>query len=395
MTNTDTLQLARSGAESVYAYIERTAESTDEGFRWQTLDYNNEYQYNASVFNGVAGISFFLADYYHLTGDERARELAAGACEWSAANAHEGFTRGLCIGRVGVGMACLHLSSLIQDDALVARCVEYAEPLLAEDPGPVTDILGGAAGNGIYLLRLWEQTGKERYLHGAVRNAEWLRDQAIRGSAGVYWPFWIGKPEEEIWYALGFAHGSSGTAHFLLHLYQATQDERWRQLATESLATLTAQARPDHGGLNWPTSLDQEETPRCQWCHGAPGVGLAYVQAAKVLGDVSYQEIAEAAGKATYRYGDVRENPSQCHGLSGNGELFVELYRLTGRSEWLDRAANFAEKAFQYRETGRDGDRWGADEAGFYSPDFMCGAAGTGHFFLRLWAPDQIRMPLF
>ena len=39
-------------------------------------------------------------------------------------------------------------------------------------------------------------------------------------------------------------------------------------------------------------------------------------------------------------------------------------------------------------------DTWQADEAGYDSPDFMCGASGTGHFFLRVLAPDKWRMPL-
>ena len=37
---------------------------------------------------------------------------------------------------------------------------------------------------------------------------------------------------------------------------------------------------------------------------------------------------------------------------------------------------------------------WSADEKGLFSPDFMCGATGTGHFFLRLWKPQELRMPI-
>jgi len=256
----DIQSLAQSGAESVYAYIEGTAEPVEGGFRWQTLNYNNELQYSFGVFNGVAGISFFLADYFRLSGVEKARELALGACSWSSLPTHEGYKRGLCTGRVGVGMAWLHLAHVLGDTDLLKHATAAAQPLLDEDPGPVTDILGGAAGNGIFLLRLWESTKDERYLQAAVRNAEWLESEALRGPNGAYWPFWTGR--EELWYALGFAHGSSGTAHFLLHLYQATTDKRWRLLAQDALATLTAQAQPDKGGLNWPPSLDETENRR-------------------------------------------------------------------------------------------------------------------------------------
>jgi len=387
--------LAQRGAQSIYSYIERTAEPAAIGTRWQTLDYDNKLQYNPSVFNGVAGISLFLADYYRLTGDERASELARGACQWSLQPEHEGFSRGLCIGRTGIGMACLHAAQELGDDDLMQACLPIAQTLLDEAPGPVTDILGGAAGNGIYLLRLWQATQNERYLQGAIRNGEWLEGQALHRDEGVYWPFWTDKSEDETWYALGFAHGTSGTTHFLLHLYEATQDKRWSQLAEAALRLLDAQAQPDQGGLNWPPSLDEPEAPRCQWCHGAPGIGLTYVKAAATLGEDPYKQTAIAAGETTFQHGDIRENPSQCHGLAGNGELFIELYRLSGDKLWLDRAADFAERSFSYHKEEEDGPLWGADEPGFFSPDFLCGAAGTGHFFLRLRSPDTLRMPLF
>ena len=37
---------------------------------------------------------------------------------------------------------------------------------------------------------------------------------------------------------------------------------------------------------------------------------------------------------------------------------------------------------------------WQADDPGFDSPDLLFGASGTGHFFLRLWRPDEITRPL-
>ena len=43
---------------------------------------------------------------------------------------------------------------------------------------------------------------------------------------------------------------------------------------------------------------------------------------------------------------------------------------------------------------GRDGESWLTDEPGLYSPDFMWGAAGVGHLFLRVVAPDRFAMPL-
>ncbi|MBI3974665.1 MAG: hypothetical protein HY332_25600 [Chloroflexi bacterium] len=137
-----------------------------------------------------------------------------------------------------------------------------------------------------------------------------------------------------------------------------------------------------------------DRTGECQWCHGSPGVGLFFVKAYEVLGDAQYIETAKAAGETMYAHGDVRANPSQCHGLAGNAEVLVELYRLTRDALWLERAHDFAARTLIYRKSTPEGDVWQGDDPLSTSPDFLCGAAGVGHFFLRLLDPDGMRMPL-
>ena len=73
------MEIAIDGAHSVFSFIERTAEKVSNGFRWKTIDYHNEPQYDYNVFNGSGGISFFLAEYYGLTNSTAALDLAIGA----------------------------------------------------------------------------------------------------------------------------------------------------------------------------------------------------------------------------------------------------------------------------------------------------------------------------
>ena len=42
------------------------------------------------------------------------------------------------------------------------------------------------------------------------------------------------------------------------------------------------------------------------------------------------------------------------------------------------------------RTSTAEGDVWPADAPGLSSPDLMCGAAGVGHFFLRVLAPERV-----
>ena len=414
-------ETARAGADSVYAYIERTAEPVPDGVRWQTLDWDNEPHYDPSVFTGVAGIVLFLADYYRLTRTGRALDLAVGGARWGispeqAVAPYEEWNRySLVRGRAGVGMAWLRLAAVTRDRDMLAQAVAIGDELLREDPGPVTDWQDGAPGEGVYLLRLAEASRDERFLAGAARRADWLASVAIRDARGCYWPWQVDHPEYRTWFGLSFIPGMAGIAHFLLSLYQATREPRWADLAREAAETLRRQAVPDRGGLNWPDTLDgleHGEDLRCQWCYGASGVGLFFAKAHEALGPggaggpdgsgatgdaAGYLATAEAAGEATFAYGDVRRNAVQCHGLAGNAELFLELYRVaepTRKRLWLDRAHDFAQRMFAYRTRTPAGDVWQADDPGCFSPDFMYGAAGTGHFFLRLWRPDLITRPL-
>jgi hypothetical protein len=198
----------------------------------------------------------------------------------------------------------------------------------------------------------------------------------------------------------GFAPGLAGMGYFFAVVAAASGDQRWRETTAHIADVLLRVARPEHNGLGWPIALDgamprvprvpNPEVPRCQWCIGTPGVGLFYVRAAEALGDSGCLATARAAGETTFVHGDVRRNPSYCHGLAGSAELFVELYRLTGEHLWLDRAHAFAARAYAYRIAGPAGDAWPADEPGPIAPNFSTGAAGVGHLFLRVLAPNTL-----
>ena len=43
------VETARAGADSVYGYVERTAEMMPDGVRWQTLTLENEPTYSAML----------------------------------------------------------------------------------------------------------------------------------------------------------------------------------------------------------------------------------------------------------------------------------------------------------------------------------------------------------
>lgn len=380
---------------SIFRFIRRTAETVATGITWETIDYDNRPQHEISVFNGVGGIPFFLSDYHRMYGSPEALALGAGAIRWCFGYTGKHHRRGLHLGQTGAALAALHRAAVLGEANAPDCALANARFILSEPPGPVTDLLGGEASNGLYLLKLWQRTGEREFLQGAERCGAWLESQIIRDENGTYC-LCHQHHRTGNWARifLGVAHGVSGVAHFLVALAEATHNERWAGLATELFATLSRHARPAHGGLNWPATVCQGEINRCQWSHGAAGIGLTYLAAYRVLGDRAYLETAVQAAEATFGYGDYRQNYTQCTGLAGSGELFIETHRATGDEKWRQRAVDFAHRCIAYKETTDAGDAWPTDTHGLHSADFDYGAAGVGHFLLRLCSAEPIAMPL-
>lgn len=122
-------------------------------------------------------------------------------------------------------MSWLYLAQ-VTGEPVSEHCEHNADVILREDPGPFTDLMGGAASNGLYLLRLWQTTKEPRYLDGARRNGAWLCDQLVRDDDGCHC---LCRPDGKFGNRLflGAAHGISGVAHYLLLLHEATGDATW------------------------------------------------------------------------------------------------------------------------------------------------------------------------
>ncbi len=362
--------------------------------RWETLDYANRPHYGISLFNGVGGIPVFLADYARLRGNEEARALALGALEWCALPEHAGWVRGLHFGKAGPAFSALLNEGALESPAVAGLVAKVDDAILNEDPGPVTDLVGGAASNGFYLLESWKVRGTSAYLDGATRCGEWLLRQLARDDSGCHCLVSPGSNMFGGHVFLGLAHGIAGVALFFTLLHEATRETAWKSAALEIFDTLERHARPVHGGWNWPGVIGEDECSRCQWSHGAPGIGMAFLKAYEIFGELRLLRAALMAGEATFAYGDLRQNATQCIGLAGCGDYLLELARVTREPRWLERANGFGRMTVAYRATLPEGDVWPTDGVGLYSPDFMYGGAGIGHFLLRLETQGELPMPL-
>ena len=372
--------------------IAAAAEPDVAGSRWRTRNYFGEDAYGADVFAGSAGPVILLASLFAATKETRFRDVAESGALWIEARTRRALTApdrnpSLYLGVAGDGMTFLHLYectgrgrwlNLVRTRVKALRGIAYRD----EDP------LDGAAGAGAFLLRAHQVTGDAGALDLAVAAGEHLLQCARTDDRGCYWRW---NRRSGSFDGIGFAHGTAGIACFLAELSRYSSDPRLSESVLGAARWIDRHAEPGPAWRRWP---GDERPARAQWCHGAPGIGLFAARAFAALGNEELKDLALRAAEATYAAGDERDNPSQCHGLAGNAELFLELWRVLGDDLWLDRAVEFGDAAAAYREEGPDGARWRGDEPGNYSPDFMMGSAGVGHFFLRLARPDAVDMPL-
>lgn len=102
-------------------------------------------------------------------------------------------------------------------------------------------------------------------------------------------------------------------------------------------------------------------------------------------------QAAEDAARVVWNRG-LLKRVGICHGVSGNAYVFLSLYRLNGKEEYLYRAKAFAsfllDKADQLIAEGKmhGGDRpWSLFE----------GQGGMAHLFLDMVQPSESRFPAY
>ena len=384
-----------TAAQSVADSIAAQARPAVGGARWETRSYTGKSQYSTAVFGGSTGVMFLFADLFRVTADPKAREVAEAAAMWverqsKSALRDSNADAGLYFGISGHGLMCLHLYEATRRERWL-RDAQARGRAAARASWPDAHVLSGSAGSLIFLLRLYQTAADQGVLDAAVRAGAHIARTVERDEAGARWDW---RREDQIRFSAGFVHGASGIAYALAELWRFTGDDALKSLVYDAWRWIEAVALKDDRGICWNRWPGDPHRPRVQWCHGAPGIGLFAARAAEIFGDDDLRRFAERCAHATLVAGDVRNNPSQCHGLAGNAELFIELARVGGDDSWMSHARDFGEAAAAYREDRKGEVRWPGDEPGNYSPDFMLGSSGLGHFFLRLAHPEEVQMPL-
>jgi lantibiotic modifying enzyme len=311
------------------------------------------------LYTGIAGVGWLYLELFRLTGEQVYREKAR--------------------------------SIVLQ---LLTRDVTLDGSALWDDSN---DIVSGAAGTGLFLLRAAEELKESRGVDLARRAGYYLVSQAISTPTGLKWKMNDSTPQ----LYPNFAHGTAGIAYFLLQLYEATKDQRFFMAGLAGVGELETTAELDSKGISckwYHHEGDGEDLWYVGWCHGPAGTARVFYELSKVLKIPRWMKWVDRSANWLLASGipdppkpiNGYWNESICCGTAGVGDFFLDLYRNTGKKGYLQAAEKTAAHLVKVATTADKGYRWIQAEHRT-TPDkkdaqtgFAQGAAGFGLFFLKL-----------
>jgi len=350
------------------------------------------------LYGGVAGVALFLAELSKATGDRKMADTAKAAARQASCTSELVAPEdriGLYVGWTGIALALTQVGTAVESSEVfeLGAKLALAAPGWRRDGGEA-DLLVGRAGAITGLIALHDQIGDPVLIEHAQVLADELIEQATLDAAGrASWPLRRQPKQQNL---TGLSHGAAGVAYGLLRLYDVVHDARCLDCALSAFAYETAVY--DKDAENWPDFRNasgakkgnRHRTFATYWCHGAPGIALSRMLAAKVAPDLDFSPDVEAALRTARAYLDLGlqhrvANFCLCHGLAGNSDvLLLAASALPDNEGDSDLARQVG--AFGLEQYGKDA-TWPCGVGSGLNQSLMLGLAGIGHFYLRLNDP--------
>jgi class II lanthipeptide synthase len=392
----------KAEADKIAAELAQYAVRRGRSAAWIGLDWLGDSDVSQLVclgpdlYNGATGIALFLAAHAAVSGHAPSADLALAGLAHVRRNLNSSsaarFARSLGIGAAtGLGSIvygmcviakCLGTAALLQDAERAARL--FSDELIAADKQ--LDVMGGAAGAILALLRLHRDTQSEDALARAICCGEHLLTQKR-----------IGPARHRSWIGQGFggsplngmSHGAAGFAYALAALAAASGRDQFADAAAECIAF--EDQTYDAARHNWPDlRVPGKPVWSCQWCHGAPGIGLARLATARRLGAHTALDAKLGGTPVATDIDNAVESVKQawpgqldtlCCGTLGGIEFLCDAADRTGAREISELAAR--RLATVVASAASTGDyRWNSGKRRFNLGLFR-GLAGVGYTVLR------------
>ncbi|KAK9938175.1 hypothetical protein M0R45_014929 [Rubus argutus] len=333
-----------------------------------------------TLYVGALGTALLAFKAYQVTKNQTDLQLCSDivkACD--SASRDSGHVSFIC-GRAGVYALGAVVAKHTGDEMLLDRYLSQFKEIKLSSDLP-NELLYGRAGYLWACSFLNKNIGNGTISTTCVRSVvdeiiKAGRQLAKKGRCSLMYE-WHGK---KYW---GAAHGLAGIIYVLMTMQLKPEE------VEDVKGTLRYMIKNRFPSGNFPSSEGSESDRLVHWCHGAPGVALTLVKAAEVFGDEEFLQAAIDAGEVVWSRG-LLKRVGLCHGISGNAYVFLSLYRLTGKVEYLHRAKAFA--CFLYDRAPRlisEGRMHGGDRP--YS--LFEGVGGMAYLFLDMTQLSEARFP--
>lgn len=290
---------------------------------------------------------------------------------------------GLHFGEAGVAVAIAEAVS-----AGITPHGDWLIPYMNEAlSGPLDwpDITHGAAGQGLAAIlcaRLLNNNDLLKHTHrcfdyliqNQLEDGSWKLPGGVNGMEGSTYT--------------GFAHGVAGIIYYLSKYSLIFNEKTAKTASIKGAKWLLEQKQTIHkSAINWPMLKDQNESWKW-WCHGGPGISLALLALFELTGNNEYLEVVKKSLNI-HGYAICYNNLSQCHGLSGLGEIYLDAFKTTKVKEFYSRAKYIASKLESLARVDSNGASWLVENTFKPTADLMIGCAGITHFLSRFYNVNE------
>ncbi|WP_214483784.1 class III lanthionine synthetase LanKC [Bacillus sp. SM2101] len=282
----------------------------------------------------------------------------------------EKYPQGLYVGLSGIAWAL----SIIGLKDYATDVMERANnhPLLNKS----TDIYTGLSGVGLANLYFWTITRDTSYIKMAKEVGDRLLDTGIKNEKGIYWP----SPEGET--HIGYSRGSSGTALYLLYLYQATNEQKYLDCGKEALDFDLNNSIKYEGIASFPRRVSNSNIVSPYWAFGTAGVATTVLRYFIVTESKYYKDQLNQIETDTFRKFSLF--PGLYNGLSGIGNFLLDCYQFLNEEKYLHRAYDIAKSINSFKILKGDGVAFPGDNLFRINNDFGTGSSGIALFLHRL-----------
>jgi lantibiotic modifying enzyme len=391
----------RDQAIKTASWIEASAVKTPQGNAWPT-DPLDAKTLSTNLYGGVSGIVLFFLEAYRSTGNSLYLDDVRRGADYLVAALPDEKETGLYEGVAGIGFALNEVFKATRDEKYrtqALKCVQtIKDKTIRSGKGiewsAVTDIIGGSAGTGLFLLYAARELKDPAARELAVQAGERLIELGKREAGGLKWAM------DPTFKRLmpNFSHGTAGICYFLATLYKETRKKEFldaslagaRYLqsiaATEGNACFIFHDEPDNKTLYY-----------LGWCHGPVGTTRLFYRLYEVTGDKQWMDWVKKLARGLLDSG-IPEKPTpgfwnnvgQCCGSAGVGEFFLSLYRVTHDSEYLSFSKRVTANLLTRSTEDKNGLKWIQAEHRI-KPEllvaqtgYMQGAAGIGMWLIHL-----------